>query len=60
MRSSKTTILGRKELVPDLTKLLDSMDSDVRTRAKKAIDSIREVQRIKDEEAMKKAGVIPE
>ena len=45
--------------MPDLTKLLDSMDSKIRGSAKLAIDSVREVQRIKNEEAMKKAGVIP-
>jgi len=51
--------LGRPDLVPDLAELLDSMDVTIRTDAKRAIDSIREVQRIKNEEAMKKAGLIP-
>ncbi|MEN8150895.1 MAG: hypothetical protein ABFS86_13820 [Planctomycetota bacterium] len=51
--------LGREDLVPDLVKLLDSMDAGLRTKAKEAIDAIREVQRIKDEEALKKAGLVP-
>ena len=35
------------------------MDSQIRTTAKQAIDSIQEVARIKNEEKLKKAGLIP-
>jgi len=51
--------LGREDLVPDLTKLLDSMDVDLRTKAKEAIDSIRDVVRIKNEQKLREAGMLP-
>jgi hypothetical protein len=41
--------LGREEMVPKLLGLLDSMDRQIRTEAKEAIDSILELRRIKDE-----------
>jgi hypothetical protein len=40
--------LGREELVPDLRRHLDSMDVQIRTTAKQAIDSIREVARVEE------------
>jgi hypothetical protein len=35
------------------------MDAGIRSTAKQAMDSIQEVARIKNEETMKKAGLIP-
>jgi hypothetical protein len=51
--------LGREDLVPDLSKLLDSMDQGIRTAAKKAIDSINDLARLKREAILKEKGVIP-
>jgi hypothetical protein len=45
--------LGRDKLVPALLAKLDSMDSEVRTKAREAIDSILELKRIKDEVAQR-------
>jgi len=41
--------LGSEALVPALARLLDSMDADLRERARKAISAIREVERFKEE-----------
>lgn len=41
--------LGRDELLPDLARLLDSMDVNVRVGAKSAIDSIVALRKLKDE-----------
>jgi len=49
--------LGREDLVPVLRTLLDSMDSQIRTTAKSAIDSIAEIVRIKNEQKLKEAGL---
>jgi hypothetical protein len=43
--------LGREEMIPHLLGKLDSMDAEVRTRAREAIDSILELRRIKEEVA---------
>lgn len=41
--------LGREELVPALARLLDSLDADLRDRARQAIGAIREIRRFKEE-----------
>ncbi len=41
--------LGRTELIPDLIAKLDSMDSEVRTKAREAIDAILELERLRKE-----------
>jgi hypothetical protein len=41
--------LGREDLLPDLAKLLDSMNAPLRQKAREAIDSIVELRRLKEE-----------
>lgn len=46
--------LGREEMLPALSAVLDSMDADLRQSAKEAIDAIVDLRKLKDE-ARKKA-----
>ncbi len=48
--------LGRTELIPDLISKLDSMDKEIRTRSRAAIDAIMELERLRLE-ARRRFGV---
>jgi hypothetical protein len=50
--------LGRPALLPDLVAVLSSMDAEVRTAAKAAVDAIHEIRRIQQEEADREAGLV--
>ncbi len=50
-------VLGQAALLPDLVSHLGSMDLNVRQAAKRAVDSIQEIQRIQTEAAARAAGL---
>lgn len=51
--------LGRTELLDPLAAVLSSMDPEIRNAAKSAMDSIRELQKLRDEQKLREAGMLP-
>ncbi len=51
--------LGRTELLTPLFAVLSSMDPEIRNAAKSAMDSIRELQKLRAEQKLREAGMLP-